>query len=970
VPKQAQASHCAGAELLFQWLHDSTYQLYYKFYRDCAGINEPTNVTVCCSNNCNSTTINVILNKVTTLIPPGVNNGNEVARVCPGIHTTCGNPAGTTPGYREWWYANTVTLPSRCNHWTFSVSQSARNSGITNLSNPGSQNLYTEATLDNRDAQGDTSPFFSVKPVPYICANIPYTYNNGAYDLNNDSMVFKIVQPNGGSGCPPTTSAIAFANTTPSLNLTDNPLQTNNTFSINAQNGLMSFTPAGTQIAVVTIQVDEYRNGRKIGSVMRDIQIIVLSCNVQQPEVNISAASLNNATLDNNGNITACAGTPFSFCFDATTPDSNGILLASDNSNIVMPNSVVSYTNQTTDTVTGCFSWWPSVYDTGYKIFTITIMDSSCRPPGLMFSQTFTLPIYVWPATNILSDTTICRGGAANLLAVGGGNFIWSVLPGGSALSTLNCTNCSNPVATPIITTQYVATSQITNAICKNKDTVTVAVIQPFQIILPDTTTCVNNSLQLNAVVNTTNNYTISWTPNTYLSNAGINNPIVTPPSGQSLITYYVKVSSIGSSACSVTDTFKLKVLQGFTIYNHDTTICLGKSVNIAGSGDALYNYTWTPTSGISTILTPSITPNVVTTTTYILTGKYPGCKDSTNKIKITTEPVPTVVAGADRQICSGDTIHLTPLVTPSYPYVYTWTPGSSLDNPNSEFAIFSGLITTHLSLTVKSPVANCSSADSLIINVVKQSFLKVSPQDTSICPSDTVMIKLTTPNDKLVIFNWSPHNFISDYNSVNPYLYPPTSMVYTAWATDTAGCNDTISAYIEIRPGAVIDMPTSIGLYPGDSYQITPQTNCTKFIWFPSSGLNYDSLSNPTVTNLGVNTKYIVIGQTEWGCKVSDSINVMVINDSYIDIPNAFSPTGDHNKTLKVIHLGSATLEYFRIYNRWGNKVFETNDINVGWDGTYNGQAQSQGVYVYEVKAITYKGRVFIKQGNITLMK
>ena len=66
VPNEAKASHCAGAELLFQWLHDSTYQIFYKFYRDCNGISEPTSVTVCCNNSCNSTTISVTLNKVTT----------------------------------------------------------------------------------------------------------------------------------------------------------------------------------------------------------------------------------------------------------------------------------------------------------------------------------------------------------------------------------------------------------------------------------------------------------------------------------------------------------------------------------------------------------------------------------------------------------------------------------------------------------------------------------------------------------------------------------------------------------------------------------------------------------------------------------------------------------------------------------------------------------------------------------------
>lgn len=980
VPNEAKASHCAGAELLFQWLHDSTYQIFYKFYRDCNGISEPTSVTVCCNNSCNSTTISVTLNKVTTLIPPGVSNGTEVSRLCPGIHTTCGTPAGTTPGYREWWYQNTVTLPSRCDHWTFSTYQSARNASITNLLNASSQNLYTEATLDNRDAQGDTSPFFSVKPVPYICANVPYTYNNGAYDLNNDSMVFQVISPNGGSGCPPSTSAISFATATPSFNLTDNPLQTNNTFSINSQSGIMSFTPSTTQIAVVTVRVDEYRNGRKIGSVMRDIQIIVLTCNIQQPTVNITTASLNNCTSDANGNITACAGTPFSFCWDATTPDTAGILVCYDNSATIMPNSVVSYTNQTTDTVTGCFSWWPSVYDTGYKIFTITVSDSSCHPPGLLFSQTFTIPIYVWPATNILNDTAICAGDTASLLAVGGGNFSWAVLPGGSPLSTLSCTNCANPVATPTVTTQYVVTSGITNAICKNKDTVTVTVIQPIQVILHDTTTCVNNSLQLNAVVNTTNNYSIQWSPSAGLSSSTVTNPIVTPASGTSVYTYYITVQAVGTAACAAHDTFHLTVLQGYEIYNHDTTICLGKSVQINGSGDPAYNYSWSPATGVnnSLILTPTITPALVGSTTYVVTATYPGCRDSLNHIKVTVEPIPTVVAGANRQICSGDSVHLAPTVTPPFPgYQYSWTPGSGLDNPNSLNPIYTGLFTAHLTLTVQTPGAHCSSADSLIINVIKKNFLHFDPPYTNVCPYTPVSIGIVADaSDQLASFYWSPANFISDIHSLNPTLWPPTSTYYTVYATDTAGCHDTLSTYINIWPAAIIEMPDSVTIYPGESYQIVPNTNCTNFHWSPASSyLSDTTVANPIVNNPGgspiVNTKFTVTATTENGCSVTDSIKVFLAQDSYIQLPNVFKPgTSGPNALLKVLHLGEATLKSFSVYNRWGVKVFETNDINVGWDGTFNGKDQPSGVYVYTIEAYSYKGNKLVKNGNVTLIR
>jgi gliding motility-associated-like protein len=72
----------------------------------------------------------------------------------------------------------------------------------------------------------------------------------------------------------------------------------------------------------------------------------------------------------------------------------------------------------------------------------------------------------------------------------------------------------------------------------------------------------------------------------------------------------------------------------------------------------------------------------------------------------------------------------------------------------------------------------------------------------------------------------------------------------------------------------------------------------------------------------------------------------------------------------IKVQHHGIAYLKSFVIFNRWGNKVFETKDIEQGWDGKFNGQAQPMGTYIYYAEATTYKGKRFYKQGNILLIR
>ncbi|HNB81999.1 MAG TPA: hypothetical protein PLP14_07870, partial [Chitinophagaceae bacterium] len=125
------ATHAAGAELVYELVPGTTnqYKFTYKFYRDCAGAaTAPTSVTMCYGNNCGANG-SITLNSVPTL-PGGAANGTPVGTGCPGFPTTCSG--GTLPGYQEWWYSNTLTLPTTCSLWRFSVTVNARNNAILN----------------------------------------------------------------------------------------------------------------------------------------------------------------------------------------------------------------------------------------------------------------------------------------------------------------------------------------------------------------------------------------------------------------------------------------------------------------------------------------------------------------------------------------------------------------------------------------------------------------------------------------------------------------------------------------------------------------------------------------------------------------------------------------------------------------------------------------------------------------------
>ncbi|MBS1689200.1 MAG: T9SS type A sorting domain-containing protein [Bacteroidetes bacterium] len=465
----AKATHAAGAELTYVWKSDSTYTLIYHFYRDCVGVPTPSDITICYRNTCDYYSNTIHLAK-TTYIDAGRPNGSQVLVGCPSYPTVCNG--GTVPGYEEWWYSGDVTLPSRCDQWIFSHSEYQRNAAIKNIT---ADYLYVSATLNNRVAQGNSSPYFTVKPVPYVCDNIPYTYSNGPIDNDGDSLYFECITPmTANADCDTPYNETYLTG----YDLVKNPLACDSTFTFNNTTGNMSFTPALSGAYILTVRVSEYRNisgtWTKIGSVMRDIQVVVLSCNSTTPGFQLIDSTTYG--LSKRGNIYyACANVPFGFHFNIKSSDTGAKLVTTDNHTIL--GDTVIYTHTFADSVSGFAKWTSAVVDSGLKLFLFTAKDSSCR--GLSYlpvPATFVVPVYIIPRPAIHYDTTrICPADSVSLTAVGGSGFIWNVLSGGSPLSTLSCTSCKTTVARPVVTTSYTVNASGL-AGCRSHDTITVHV--------------------------------------------------------------------------------------------------------------------------------------------------------------------------------------------------------------------------------------------------------------------------------------------------------------------------------------------------------------------------------------------------------------------------------------------------------------------------------------------------------------
>jgi gliding motility-associated-like protein len=560
-------------------------------------------------------------------------------------------------------------------------------------------------------------------------------------------------------------------------------------------------------------------------------------------------------------------------------------------------------------------------------------------------------------------DTAICIGKHVDIVGDADTflNIAWT------PAATVSNPTSLNVALTPTLPTTYTLTVSIPGSLgtgcTSSSDHIFIDVKDtPVVNLGPDKVTC-STAVQLNAATTPLNpDETFSWTPAATLSDPTIRNPIASPTATTD---YIVKVNP-GAVGCDGFDTITVRILPDhITILTNDTVVCAGTIVPLRVDADTNFSFNWSPEQDIANPLASNTTLNAQTTGYYTLTASYPGCIPMPDSVHVEVQPVPRVDIGPDKTICTYDTIQLIGSVTPPYAnYSFDWTPGSGLTDSTIQYPIFSGDNTEQqLTLRVTTPLG-CAGSDTMMIVVYQGDFLQATP-DTGACPPARIQLDA----QGATTYTWSPSYGLDATNIANPLATPGTSTDYTLIGSKTYNgyvCYDTQMVTVRVYPDANINLPDSVQIWPGQSYQIDPGGNCSYFEWFPPSGLSATNISDP-VAQPAVRTRYFVTATTENGCVLKDSIDILVNTQTAIDIPNAFMPSAGN---FNIVKSGLATLNYFRIFDRWGVKVFETTNISEGWDGTYKGKPQPVGVYIYDVDAVTSTGVPFKKSGNLTLLR
>jgi gliding motility-associated-like protein len=203
-------------------------------------------------------------------------------------------------------------------------------------------------------------------------------------------------------------------------------------------------------------------------------------------------------------------------------------------------------------------------------------------------------------------------------------------------------------------------------------------------------------------------------------------------------------------------------------------------------------------------------------------------------------------------------------------------------------------------------------------------------------------------------------------------------NFVISAIATNSEGCADTARKNMRVHPLPTSTLPSTFTIQAGFPVPITGEysSGVQSWTWRPTNGLSCTNCPNP-VASPKFNTKYVVQFVDSNGCMNTNLVQVVVLcKNANVFIPNTFSPNGDgSNDIFYVRGRGLDRVKSLRIFNRWGEVVFEkrdfaVNDASVGWDGRYKGIKPKSDVYVYQVEVFCENGDVIRFDGNVALIQ
>jgi gliding motility-associated-like protein len=341
------------------------------------------------------------------------------------------------------------------------------------------------------------------------------------------------------------------------------------------------------------------------------------------------------------------------------------------------------------------------------------------------------------------------------------------------------------------------------------------------------------------------------------------------------------------------------------------------------------------------------------------------GCLDTLYARLVDTLTI-TANAGRDTISCNHSSVVIGANSKPGL--VYSWTPTAGLSDPTISNPVAMPDVTTSYVVATRHDGGGCLNRDTVVVkaSIIKDSLELIGKAVYCLGSGDSTIL-VVQPTESI---QWFRGGFAINGAEQSEYRVTKSGTYY-AILSNNDGCSVTTNQQDVIidkaRPGiaypvqyAVIDLPTTL---QARDFGATA-------LWNPVSFLDNAASLTPAFRG-SVDQLYTVEIKTTTGCVTVDTQMVKIVPHADIYVPSAFTPNDDErNDILRPTLMGIKELHYFRVYNRWGQLMFDTKTNYAGWDGKYKGTPQSTQVFVWIVEGVGVDGRIYLKKGTSTLIR
>lgn len=394
----------------------------------------------------------------------------------------------------------------------------------------------------------------------------------------------------------------------------------------------------------------------------------------------------------------------------------------------------------------------------------------------------------------------------------------------------------------------------------------------------------------------------------------------------------------------------------------HINALCFGSSDAViditASGGSSPYVYAWND-------LVTTEDRNNLTAGTYSVTVNDSYSCSSALSISV-SQPAALVITETHQNpscFTFSDASIFTTVTGGVSPYAYLW-------NDADTSPLRSGLNAGTYTVTV-SDYNQCTVSSS--ISLIEPSGMNLTSSFTNpTCETngdDGNIVLNVTGGSSPYSYNWSGTYPMVDLTQLGPGDYQVT-------VSDANNCSVSASFVLSYQFDFSVSATNAVTINFGDfttlGYTLTGNAGNYTNIWSPPSSLSCSDCVNPLASPV-VSTLYQIVVTNDEGCIASDTVSVYVVPNYDIFIPNAFTPNGDGYNDLFSLFGNIKMVAYLdmKIFNRWGEKVFESNDHNFTWDGSYKGELQNPQVFTWQLKITFLDGyKEELRKGTLTLVR